>query len=223
MRIPGGESMLSLQDDLTVCSSGSKPCRVYCVVPENDTELWGRVLSGDAAAWRLLIGRYQSLVYAVCTRAGLSAPDVADCFQQTWVALYENRRRLREPSRISTWLVTTAKREALRLRHRAQREDKETDLTETPDSAPLPDEVLEVLERQSQLGIALGELDPRCRRLVELFFFAPEEQTYEEIAARLGLASNSLGALRRRCLDRLREILVRNGHMDERNETVKAL
>lgn len=190
---------------------------------ENDADLWEEILADSAAAWKRLVRRYQSLVYAVCSRAGLSAPDVADCFQQTWVALYEHRRKLRDPSRISTWLVTTAKREALRLRRQAERKSVEDDLAEPADTNPLPDEELVTLEHQALLEIALNELDPRCRELIELFFFAPEEQTYEQIASRLNLASNSLGASRRRCLNRLKEILIKIGFVDARNDALKAL
>ncbi len=185
---------------------------------ESDAELWEKILSDDATAWSRLIKRYQPLVYAVCSRAGLSAADVADCFQQTWVALYENRRNLRDPSRISTWLVTTAKREAMRLRRQAGRAGAETDTIEPEDTHHLPDEELVILERQAQLEIALKELDPRCRQLIELFFFAPAKQTYEQIASSLGLASNSLGASRRRCLNRLKEILLKNGYLSARND-----
>ncbi len=185
---------------------------------ENDVELWGNVLSGDASAWSRLVRRYQSLVYAVCTRAGLSAADVADCFQETWVALYENRRKLRDPSRLSSWLVTTAKREALRLRYQAKRGSDEDAQVDVADAGPLSDEEMMILERQAQLEIAIEALDPRCRLLIERFFFAPGKDTYEQIAASIGIASNSLGASRRRCLNRLKEILLKSGFLDARND-----
>ncbi len=182
-----------------------------------EEELWAAVVSGSHAAWEELVRRYQPLVYAVSTRAGLSVSDAADCFQQTWVSLYENRKSVRNPSRLSAWLVTAAKREALRLRRRAERESGAAGGGETVDSNPLPDEDLELLERQMHLEIAIKGLGPRCRKLVELFFFAPEYLTYQEIASRLDISSNGLGALRRRCLRRLKEILVRNGFWTARN------
>jgi RNA polymerase sigma factor (sigma-70 family) len=179
--------------------------------PLTDQELWRRVLAGDSNAWNVLVVRYQSLVYAVATRAGLSMTDAADCFQQTWVALYESRRRLQDPSRLSAWLVTTAKREAMRMRRNAQPDTGADAEANHPDQNPLPDEELVRLEQQAQLENALVELDPRCRQVVELFFFAPEERSYDEIAASLGIAANSLGPVRRRCLERLREILRKSG------------
>jgi len=180
-------------------------------LPNTDRDLWQKILAGDSAAWQLLVKRYQSLVYAVATRASLSMADAADCFQQTWVALYENRHRIQDPTRLSAWLVTTAKREAMRLRRRALPDTSDGSEIDHPDRSPLPDEELITLELQAQLEIAVAELDPRCRQVVELFFFAPEEQSYDEIAASLGMAMNSLGPVRRRCLERLKEILRKNG------------
>jgi RNA polymerase sigma factor (sigma-70 family) len=184
-----------------------------------DTELWQEVLSGSAAAWSELVRRYQPLVYAVSTRGGLSVADAADCFQQTWVALYENRKNIKDASRLSAWLVTTAKREAMRLRRQAERNRGEAGEDEPIDTNPLPDQELAILERQMQLEIAIEALEPRCRKLVELFFFAPEKHTYKQIASALGMSSNSLGPFRRRCLKGLKEILVRNGFLEARNDT----
>lgn len=180
-------------------------------IPNTDPDLWQKILNGDSAAWQLLVKRYQSLVYAVATRSGLSMADAADCFQQTWVALYENRSRIQDPTRLSAWLVTTAKREAMRLRRRELPDTGDETEFDHPDHSPLPDEELIQIERQAHLEMALAELDLRCRQVVELFFFAPEEQSYDQISTSLGMTTNSLGPVRRRCLERLKEILRKNG------------
>jgi RNA polymerase sigma factor (sigma-70 family) len=187
-------------------------------VTRTDAEIWQDVLAGSADAWNELVKRYQPLIYAVSTRSGLSMADAADCFQQTWVALFEQRRRLRDPKRLSAWLVTTAKREAIRLRRIAEREDSEIDVREPASSNPLPGEELSALQRQMQLELAIQELDPRCQKVIELFFFAEESRTYEQIAAMLGLSGNSLGACRHRCLKRLKNILLRNGFINARDD-----
>lgn len=181
-----------------------------------DAELWEAIVSGDNDAWSELVKRYQALVYAVATRLGLSQADAADCFQQTWVLLYKHRRKLLDPSRISAWLVTTARREALRLRKRTAEIPPEYSSNEPADPAPLPSDDLLALERQAQIEIAIAQLDERCRKLVQMFFFSPEETGYEEIAASLGIALNSLGPIRRRCLQRLRSILEENGFLEVR-------
>lgn len=190
---------------------------------QSDQQLWEQVIGGSETAWAKLVQRYQALVYAVASRMRLSQPDVADCFQQTWVLLYENRRKLQDPSRLSSWLVTTAKREALRVKRKSGRDPGEPEQESQVDENPLPDEEVELLERQAIIQNAIGEIDSRCQKLVNAFFFAEEEAGYEDIAKDLGISLNSLGPIRRRCLDRLKKVLEEMGHEVVRNLKVRSL
>jgi RNA polymerase sigma factor (sigma-70 family) len=190
---------------------------------QTDIELWKQILKGNPDAWGDLVMRYQALVYAIPSRSGLSMPDCADCFQQTWVALYENRKKIKDPSRLSAWLVTTAKRETSRLLHLAKNDPDNPDSEDHADPALLPDEELIMLERQAHLEVAINELDPRCRKVVKAFFYSPERLSYEEIAGSLGIAPNSLGPVRRRCLERLRNILGELGIEGVRKEDFDTL
>jgi RNA polymerase sigma factor (sigma-70 family) len=184
----------------------------------SDADLWLQIQGGQSAAWKELVVRYQPLVYTVATRAGLSMADAQDCFQQTWVKLHQYRNSIKDPTRLAAWLVTTAKREAIRLKERAGRFD---DLESAPDPAdpdPLPDEQLDRSRRQAQLEIGLSRLDERCRKLLTAMFFADHNASYEEIAAQVGIAPNSMGPIRQRCLDRLKKFLVDLGYSPVRNQ-----
>ncbi len=163
--------------------------------------------AGDARAWKELVNRYQALVYTIALRVGLSMADAADCFQQSWVALYEHRKRIKDPERVAGWLATTARREAIRVYRRNLRQSDLPDDDRHIDPSALPDEELELLERQAHLENGMTQLDSRCRRLIELLFLAPEDWSYEQIAEKLEIAPNSLGPIRQRCLERLRKIL----------------
>jgi len=181
-----------------------------------DSELWDDICRGNESAWRALVERHASLVYGVCAYVGLNHADSADCFQQTWILLYNNRRRIKDASRLSSWLVTTAKREAIRLRRKNAR-SFEPLAAESVDAAPIPDEQILEVEKQHQLELALSRLDGSCQQVLDEFFFADSKKSYKEIAASLGYSPNTLGAKRRRCLEKLKEILVQNGYWDERN------
>lgn len=183
----------------------------------SDSDLWKQILADDRAAWVELVRRYQPLVYTVATRAGLTTTDAADCFQQTFVRLYQHRYKIQEPSRLSAWLVTTAKRESLRLINQNHRGSELLAAQATPKGAVLPDEELESLERQAHLEIALKKLDDRCRMLLTALFFSPEEMSYAEIAKLTGISFNSLGPIRQRCLERLRRHLEESGFPNVRN------
>ncbi|MFH2034820.1 MAG: sigma-70 family RNA polymerase sigma factor [Candidatus Zixiibacteriota bacterium] len=198
---------------------------------KSDSELWSEIVNGSSKAWEVLVKRYQALVYTVAMRMGLSQADAADCFQQTWSLLFQYSSKLRDPSRLSAWLVTTAKREALRLKRRVSenymqishsdnsQEDRISPSgVEFASQNPLPDKELEILERQAQLEIALKEIGGRCQELLETIFFSPEDKSYREIAQSLGMAYNSIGPLRQRCLEKLKKILEKNCWIEELND-----
>jgi RNA polymerase sigma factor (sigma-70 family) len=184
---------------------------------KSDIELWREIQADSQDAWKVLVHRYKSLVYSVCSFMGLSQADAADCFQQTWSQLFQHRHRLDDPTRISSWLVTTARREAMHLQRKDRRYVDTEPTSELADSRSLPDSVLEELELQAQLEEALRQIDQPCNKLLSLFFFADQELSYDQIAAEMGLAANTLGAKRRRCLGKLRQLLSDLGYQQERN------
>lgn len=177
----------------------------------SDAELWQEISDGHDNAWGLLVERYKALVYSVCTYTGLTMTESADVFQDTWLQLFKHRQSLADPSRISSWLVTTARREAIRVRKRNARIVSQVD-DEAVDLSELPDEKLEQLELQAQLETALKEIDQPCRKILHAFFFSPEDHSYDEIAKVLGYSPNTLGAKRRRCLERLKLLLTGLGY-----------
>lgn len=191
-------------------SSGTDP---------GDAALVARCRTGDAQAWAELVRRYQRLIYTVPRRAGLPEADAADVFQFTFARLVEHLRRLDDPARVRAWLVTTARRETLRLLSLQQRvgpaavaagigaEAEEDPIAQLPDPAPLPDTLLQSLQEQDRVRRALDLLDERSRSFVELLFLQDPPLAYTEIAARLGMAEGSIGPTRARCLDKLRRAL----------------
>lgn len=184
----------------------------------SDAELVGRCRAGHQAAWNVLVRRYQRLIYTVPRRAGLSEEQAADVFQTVFSRLFEHLDRLDDPSRIQAWLVTTAKRETLRLLEQARRivdlqpasgdEDDGSDpLDRFASNSPLPEELLSDLQQQDRLREAVLRLDERSRQFIELLFLQDEPLPYSEIAARLGIAEGSIGPTRARCLEKLRAVL----------------
>ncbi len=156
-------------------------------------------------------------------RAGLSEAQAADVFQVAFSRLFENIDRIDDPSRVRAWLVTTAKRETLRLLEQARRqgtlgpaEDGDADgdddgdpLDRIADPSPLPDALLSDLQQQDRLHRALAQLDERSRALLTLLFLQDEPLGYSEIARRMQMPEGSIGPTRARCLERLRALLAK--------------
>ncbi len=182
--------------------------------PPDDAALVARCRQGDAAAWALLVKRYQRLVYAIVTRAGFDEHGAADVFQTVFSRLVEHLPRLAQPDRLQAWIVTTAKREALRARHVGQRtvsmtradDDEGAGIEDTlADEAPLAEEALSDLQQLHRLRLGLDGLDARCRDLLLMLFSDEDDRlAYDEVARRLGMPVGSLGPTRSRCLGKLR-------------------
>jgi DNA-directed RNA polymerase specialized sigma24 family protein len=71
----------------------------------------------------------------------------------------------------------------------------------------IPENLLRELEKEQALRTGLRALNPRCQRLVQMLFFETPPRPYQEIAKSLTLATGSLGFIRARCLEKLREKL----------------
>jgi RNA polymerase sigma factor (sigma-70 family) len=182
-------------------------------VKQRIVDIWERVLDGDPSAWEQLVLRYASLVYSVARHSGLTDGDAEDCAQQTWMALYNGRRSVREPAKLPAWLTSTAKRKAARLLRRKSRAEAAHESMGRAAAVAHPDEAIIRLQRKAQLELALEQLDERCGRLLRAVFLSPEGLSYEDIAHRLGMAPNSLGPTRSRCLKKLRKILIEMGYL----------
>ena len=183
----------------------------------DDHQLVQRCRQGEQAAWAVLVRRFQRLVYTVPRTAGLPEEQAADVFQFAFERLHQHLHRLEDPSRVRAWLVTTAKRETLRLLGENRRyatalvadaDAPDADpLAALPDPAPLQDAQLEQLQQQHRLREAVDRLDPAARQLVELLFLQEEPLPYAEIARRLQMPEGSIGPTRARCLAKLRKLL----------------
>jgi RNA polymerase sigma factor (sigma-70 family) len=175
---------------------------------------------GEADAWEVLVNRYQRLIFTIPLRAGLDEDRAAEVFQHTFAALLKHLDRIEQPERVRAWLVTTARRESLRIASQLKAELTFSDTDEAngqasyedvPGDELLPGEELERIEEQHLIRAAIANLDERCRRLLTMLFYLPDPPPYGEIAAALGMPEGSLGPTRARCLQKMRRRLEDSG------------
>lgn len=172
---------------------------------------------GDAQAWEQLVRRYERLIYTIPRRARLDDDDAADVFQTVFQRLHRHLDNLTQPERLQAWLVTTAKRETLRLvRERARtvpvgERDSDDDggpaAPEPIDPDPLPDALVERLQLHHRVRQALERLPEPCRSLLGLLYGDDEPAAYSQISAQLGMPEGSIGPTRARCLAKLRGLM----------------
>jgi RNA polymerase sigma factor (sigma-70 family) len=171
-----------------------------------------RAAAGEQAAWNRIVDRYGGLVWSVARSYRLTGDDAADVSQTTWLRLVEHLGRLREPERLSAWLVTTAKRECLRvIRFRSREQVLDLDgLALSDDTDPPPDVQLLATERSALLMEALGELTDNCQRLLRVLMATPPP-SYDLVSESLAMPIGSIGPTRARCLGHLRRHLAEVG------------
>jgi RNA polymerase sigma factor (sigma-70 family) len=185
--------------------------------PASDAELLGACRRGEAQAWQRLVQRFERLIYTVPRRAGLGADEAADVFQTVFMRLHEHLDSLAQPDRVQAWLVTTARRETLRLLQQRQRmqplasasvaddDDERCGEFEAVDPEPLPEVLLDELQRRHLARQAFMALAEPCHTLLELLYYRDEPLPYAAIGAQLGMPVGSIGPTRARCLAKLRE------------------
>lgn len=157
---------------------------------------------GETAAWDEIIGRYERLVIHTAMRVGLNHSDAADAAQLTWLRLWEHGHQIREPDRLAAWLVSTTRREAIRLATASSRyllcADPSAErggwfMAAVRDVYPVEQEYDWAIEQ------ALRRLSDRYRTLLRLLS-SDLQLTYSEVADLMGLPIGSIGPMRMRAI-----------------------
>lgn len=169
-----------------------------------------RAAEGDQQAWRVVVDTYTPVVWGVSRAFTRTPADAEDVCQLTWLSLAENLHELRDPNRLSGWLVTTARREAVRLSRARQRESPigldAGDFGRPEHAEPAEHHALRLLTG-SRLGQAFGQLPQRCQQLLRVLAVAPEA-SYAQVSEALGMPMGTIGPKKGRCLTELRRRLL---------------
>jgi RNA polymerase sigma factor (sigma-70 family) len=155
-----------------------------------------RAAAGDQGAWDDIVERYAPMVWSICTRVRLSDRDLEDVAQNVWLLLVEQLGKLPDPAAMVGWLAATTRRECLRTATASRG-------PEPPDAAMTGEEVI-MAERNAALRAALAELPASCQSLMDMLVSDPP-YSHAAISTALGIPVESIGLLRARCLERIRE------------------
>lgn len=178
-------------------------------------ELIEHCRAGENVAWQEFLRRYERLIYSTILRSGLPPADQPDVFQACVIAIYRGLKKLRNPERLTSWIIAISSRQAVSGIRRLTRENRRFapggDAPRFASEAPLPSEERDRLERAQQAEEALAALSGRCRRLLRYLFHEDPTPNYEEIARREEIPVGSLGPTRARCLERMRRYFEERG------------
>jgi RNA polymerase sigma factor (sigma-70 family) len=186
------------------------------VLTATDAKLLRGCRSGDESAWNELVARYQRLIIIIPRRSGLSEQQAADVFQEVFLTLVEKLEEIRQPEKLRSWLVTTAKfktwgiiRGEKGFHTPETEEEMELEMATLADNSPLADDVLIEIEQQQQIRLALSEMEERCQKILSMIYLRDSAASYSEVADAVGVGETSISPMRKRCLDKLAKILTK--------------
>ena len=153
---------------------------MYLSQDAEDAALVGRVLAGDAAAFEVLVERYQRPLFNVAVRMLGSREDAADATQNALIRVYENLRAFDPGRRFFSWSYRILVNECLNvLSARRVTVDADDALM-----APIAFDQVAAAERRAAVQRALMDLAPELRAVIVLRHYAG--LSYEQIAEALG-------------------------------------
>ncbi len=182
---------------------------------KSDAELVKNCRRGNETAWNELVNRFQRLVFAIPRRAGLSESQSADILQEVFLTLFEKLDEIKQPHKIRSWLVTTAKfktwgavRSERGFFSPQTEEEMEFEMAGLKDESPLVEDKLIELEQQHQIRTALKDLETKCQKILTLIYLTEPSASYADVAEAIGVGASSISPLRARCLKKLEKFLI---------------
>lgn len=173
--------------------------------PYDDLELVQRCIGGEQNAWNELVEKYARLVYSIPRRYGFCESDADDVFQTVFSIVVKSLAKLRDHARISSWLITTTRRECWRKGRGRSTNVEAPECVVDPYESPELD--AQRLERQQMVREAMQQLCWRERALLEALFMQTRPMSYEDISRELEMPVGSIGPTRARAFKKLEEIL----------------
>ena len=178
------------------------------MTPATNLTVLQRIARGDSAAVKECIDVYGPLVWSLGRRLGPRGADLEDVVQEIFVALWKSAPQF-DPTVApeSIWVTTVARRKWIDARRRYRPVEGAEVLEGLPTQAPGQVELAERADEARRAAEALEELREEQRSVLQLAVV--HGQTYEQIAARLGMPLGTVKTHARRGLARVRELLAR--------------
>ncbi len=177
----------------------------------DDVVLIQFTLAGDEAAFATLVNKYQKQVHAYTYRKVGDFHIAEDITQETFLEVYQNLGKLRDPTKFSTWLFAIANylciawfrknqsmsellRESYTLKTETDSYSRYVALENERDAAEAQRELVQTL---------LSKLKESDQQIITLHYF--DEMTSAEISNYLGVPQNTIKSRLRRAKQRLKQ------------------
>lgn len=193
---------------------------------DEDAALVRAARGGDDRAFETLIRKYERLIYRIAYTTARDAEDAADLTQEILLRVWHGLSSYHGDARFLTWLVRIARNTCCDYVRKQQRtpvtqplelmRDAEEDAPHGELHDPAPDAdphaVYSRQERQTMLRDAMARLSEEHRMMIVMRDINGD--TYETIAAALGLETGTVKSRLSRARARLRELLTDAGFFE---------
>ena len=169
---------------------------------DQDAELIRRWQRGDAAAFEVLVRRWQQPMGRFLARLGPRADLVPDLCQEVFLRLYLAGPRYREAGAFSTWLYRIALNVARDAGRRRRRQPRPLGDHEPAANTTAAETACEQHELARCVAEAVAELPPPLREVLVLRHY--EKMSFEQMARLLGTPASTLKSRFAAALSRLR-------------------
>ncbi len=176
----------------------------------SDDALMARGAAGDDEAFRLLVERWEGVVFSFLLRMLGSRDEAQDLTQETFVRVIGSAGRYRPSGKFHGWLLRIAgnlARSRLRRRRVIRWLSFDAVLVDPPHEGPDALGEIEDRERRLEVRQAVARLPARQREALILKQY--HDLKYEEIAQAMGVTTAAVQMLLHRALTALREDLGR--------------
>ncbi|OLY92825.1 RNA polymerase sigma-70 factor, ECF subfamily [Cnuella takakiae] len=179
----------------------------------SDIEIIEQVLSGDHAAYAVLVNRYQSYVFTIALRYVKGREDAEEVAQDIFVKAYRALADFKGGSKFSTWLYTIATTTCITFLRKKKLETYSLDNEKVFAVADNFDGGMNAnqIEQKSKVNMvnrAIQLLSPDDAQVITLFYKG--EQSLEEIAQIMGKEPNTVKVQLHRARIRLKEKMQRH-------------
>ena len=159
-----------------------------------DEQLVKMVLSGQTAAFELLVQRYQKQIFALAYRLGGDYDEAQDMAQEAFVRIYQELSRFDTGRRFFPWMYRVAHNTCVNILHKRPKDTSSLEdalpFWEDDNSSSSPTEAFALQERAEKVQSALQSLPENYRLPLVLKYL--EGMSYQEISDQLSLPVSTI-------------------------------
>ena len=165
------------------CDPATVPALVEDV---SDEMLLRNVADGDKAAMHIIFARHRERVFRFIQRLVRNPSIVDDVVNQVFLDVWRSANRFESRARVSTWLFSIARFQAINSRRERTHEDIDhDDALGIVDDGDTPDVALDRKETEGILRACIDKLSPAHREIIDLLYY--RDHSVAEAAGIIGI------------------------------------